>query len=100
MLAALINGAKAVPTRIAARLNGDWRTILKHWSTQLAGLGLVLSTLFAKWPSIGLDMWNAMPAEVKAFLPQQIVTVVPAGLFALVIVAKFVKQKGLADAAA
>lgn len=96
----LIDRIRAAGAAVRARLTGDWRTVLKHWSTQLSGLGLVLSSLFTAWPSIGLDMWNAMPVEVKAFLPQQIVTVIPAGLFAAVIVVKFVKQKGVGDGAA
>lgn len=77
------------------KLIADWRVELKKWSTWLSGLGVALSSLFAVWPTIGLDTWNAMPVEVKAYLPQHVVTVLPAFLFASVIVAKFVQQKNI-----
>lgn len=81
---------------IEARLVDDWRQAHKWWSTRTAAFSGVfpgLIKLFYFMPGV----WNQMPVEVKALMPNgaQIMT----GLFmaAMIIGARLWKQGGKSD---
>lgn len=77
------------------RLIENWRTWWRLWSVRLTALGTALQSLFLAWPDIALTMWNMMPGEVKALLPQQIVFGLPLAFFAAAMIARVVKQPKL-----
>lgn len=62
------------------------------WSIRLNAIGLALQTLFMTWATLPLDLWNMMPAEVKAFVPERLVFALPMIFFAAAMVARLIKQ--------
>lgn len=73
----------------------DWRQAWRFWSVRLAAAGGALQALLAWWPDAALVMWNSMPDEVKALLPQSAVMTLPLLFFAASIVARILKQKNI-----
>lgn len=73
----------------------------KNWwrlkSTQLSAIGGVLQAIFMAWVSIPLELWNVMPAELKAFLPPRAMFLLPLIFFVAATVARFVPQRRLAE---
>lgn len=77
------------------KLIDDWKGAWRFWSVQLAAIGSALQALLAWWPDAALAMWNSMPAELKAMLPQSALMTVPLLFFGAAIVARVVKQPAL-----
>ena len=71
----------------------DWRDAWRLWSARLSALGTLLYGAALAWPDGALMLWNMMPAEVRAFVPEPIGTVVAFLLFAAVLVARLIPQK-------
>lgn len=75
-------------------LKEPWR----HWSLWLSGAGTAALGLLLCAPDQALQLWNfAVPAEVKSLLPGNGGVWVSWGLLFASIVAKFVRQKAVAD---
>lgn len=96
MLKSLLARLRGAPKAVETRLVDDWRHAHKWWSTRAtlaAGLLPPLLKLFDFMPGV----WNQMPVEVKALMPNgaQIMT----GLFmaAMIIGARLWKQGGKSD---
>lgn len=71
----------------------DWRDTCKHWSLWLSGAGTALLSFFLLAAKDAIWVWNALPAQLTAHIPQRTGLVVGLVLLGLGIVAKFINQK-------
>lgn len=69
---------------------GDW---WRWWSLRLAALGTAITSVLILWPDWALFLWNAMPPEVRALLPQRYVPLIGVIIFGMSMLARIVKQK-------
>ena len=72
---------------LRARLIDDARHAWRYASVWLAGGGAVL-----------IEIWNQLPADIRAGLPAPIAHAAPSVILVLVVVSRFVKQKVATDA--
>ena len=80
-----------VPLR--ARLIDDARLWWRFWSMRLAAAGAIV-TAFAQWfPDALSAAWNAMPYDLRAYLPAPLLHSIPVILFVAIMVARIVAQK-------
>lgn len=68
------------------------------WSIRLNAIGLSLLAWVQIDPVSALAVWNMMPHDVRAVLPQNIVTIVGLAFFALSMIARLVVQPKLVKA--
>lgn len=66
----------------------NWRQGWRLWSVILGVLGLL-----SQVADLILPVWNMMPDDVAAILPATTLRLIGAGLWALALVARFVKQE-------
>lgn len=67
----------------------------RFWSVRFNALGLAILGWVQFDPIGALAVWNMMPAPVRAVLPQNVVTIVGALMFALSLLARLVVQPAL-----
>lgn len=79
---------------VAARLVDDWRDAWKWASVRLAALGGILTAILAAAPGFARELWDQLPAEVRATLPVW----APVLVTALPILVRLYKQRGGPDA--
>ena len=77
------------------RLIKQWRSFWRMWSLRFTALGTVLLGLITTSPDIIIAAWNALPAELKQYIPQQYLMYVTIGLFILGMVSRVIKQEKL-----
>lgn len=78
---------------IRARLIDDARLWWRFWSMRLAVLG-ALVTGFVQWfPDTLASIWNAIPADMRTYLPAPLLHSIPVILFVAVGVARIVAQR-------
>lgn len=70
-----------------------WRQAWRLWSVRVSALGSLLSAFFMAWPDVAMSVWNGLPAEIRAALPDRVEMIVPLALFALVTVTRVLKQE-------
>lgn len=74
-----------------------WRVLWRAWSVRLNAIGLAILAWFAVDPVSLLAVWNMMPAAVHEIFPAQLASILGAILFALSLMAKFVRQPKMQD---
>lgn len=78
------------------KLIDDWRrTLWKSWTVRLSALSFALQSVFLAWPTAMLDIWTALPAELKGFLPYHVAMFIPLALTLAAIVARPIVQKSI-----
>jgi len=78
---------------IRARLIDDARLWWRFWSMRLAAVGAIV-TAFAQWfPDMLSAGWNAIPPDMRTYLPAPLLHSIPVILFVAVMVARIVAQK-------
>ncbi|WP_230769790.1 DUF7940 domain-containing protein [Sphingomonas sp. Leaf4] len=75
------------------KLTPDWRQAWRWWSVRLSALGSLLCAFALASPDTLLAVWQALPADVVALLPERLVAIVPLILFTLTIGARLVQQQ-------
>ncbi len=78
---------------VAARLVDDWRDAWKWASVRLAALGGILTAILVASPDFAKELWDQLPAEIRATAP----TWLPVLVTALPIIVRLYKQ-GKSDA--
>jgi hypothetical protein len=77
---------------VRARLIDDARLWWRFWSMRLAALGAIV-TASAQWfPDAFSTAWNAIPLDMRAYLPAPLLHAIPMILFVAVMVARVVAQ--------
>lgn len=74
------------------KLLPHWRTLWRAWSMRMNALGLALLAWFAIDPVSLLYVWSLMPPAVRDLIPEQVLALIGAALFALSMIARLVKQ--------
>ena len=80
------------------KLVDDAHNWWRWWSTWFNGAGLALQSLFLTWGTLPVDLWNMMPAELKAHIGPRWLFALPAMFFVIGFAAKFIKQPKLEKA--
>lgn len=72
-----------------------WRLIFKQWSFWLSAVGTIITSALLALPDLALQVWVMMPPDLKAALPERYTPFIGVAIFALGVVAKFVRQAKL-----
>ena len=78
-------------------IEGWAHKVWRLWSIRLNAIGLAILGWVQIDPVSALGVWNMMPAEVRAVLPQNIVSLIGGSFFALSMLARLVVQPKLAE---
>jgi hypothetical protein len=70
----------------------DIRDAYKFWSVRIMALGAVVISYLSFFPVDALWLWAYMPAEVKAFIPDNIANILAVLIFLISILARVIKQ--------
>lgn len=71
------------------------RNWYKWWSTWLQGAAAALLVYLEQVPDAAISVWNALPADLKAFVPQNVAYYFVVALSLAAIIAKTIKQRRL-----
>lgn len=71
----------------------DWRQAWRWWSVRVSALGSILMAAALAAPDQLLLLWNMLPLELRARMPEHVGTLISLVLFILVIVVRLVPQK-------
>lgn len=80
---------------IEAKLIDGWRQAWKLWSVRLNALGIASLGYLTLAPDVALEIFNALPIELREMLPPFVANLLPIALFVAAIVARLFKQKGV-----
>lgn len=72
-----------------------WRLILRQWSLWLGVIGTAVTSALLASPELALQVWAAMPEDLKAMIPERYTPFIGVGIFALGLFAKFIRQAKL-----
>jgi hypothetical protein len=75
------------------RLIPDWKKCHRFWSVRISALGAAIMGLFTIWPDSALQLWAAMPDEVRTLIPHRIVSGLAAFVFVMTTASRIVKQR-------
>lgn len=77
------------------KLTQDAKVWWKLWSVRLQAIGLLVTGWLTAVPDAVLFAWNAMPPDMKAFLPPQYMPFIGLAILTLGILVRFIKQEKL-----
>lgn len=75
------------------------RLLFRAWSVWLASIGSILSAWAQSFPQAAIDGWNALPPDIKSYLPQNYLGLIGAFMVAMGVVAQFIRQKKITQEA-
>lgn len=78
---------------VRACLIDDARLWWRFWSMRLAAFGAIVTALAQWFPDALSAAWNAIPSDMRAYLPAPLLHSIPAILFVAVMVARIVAQR-------
>jgi hypothetical protein len=67
------------------------------WSVRMSAIGAILTGLAAAAPDTLLQIWNALPDEIRSLVPTSIAHVIPTLLFVATIAVRLMDQKPAAE---
>lgn len=76
------------------KLIDNWRQAPRWSSVRIAAFGAAAWSLLLTWPDLGLELWNALPAEALALLPAHAASWVPIAFYLLIIFARLTRVGG------
>mgnify|MGYP003362370142 CR=1 FL=1 len=71
------------------------KLLFKAWSVWLASAGSALMAWIQSFPDSAITAWNALPPDIKSFLPSNYLSIIASSLVALAVISQFVRQKKL-----
>ncbi len=74
-----------------------WRKWWKLWSVWLSILGSSLLAFITFAPNEVMEIWNQLPPDLKAHIPEDILSKITYGIWILAILSKFIRQKKLTE---
>lgn len=80
------------------RLVADWRRWYKWGSMRLSAIGAAVFGFLAAFPGVALEIWNQIPADIRALLPNRVGYVIAALTFLGVMYSRVTKKKDKTDA--
>lgn len=78
-------------------LVSNWRDFWRMWSIRLVAFGTGLVALFTEFPDAATNIWLALPADLKSYLPPDFGRYFGYALLALGIVARVIRQRKLVE---
>lgn len=81
--------------KIKIQLIEDWRNFWRFWSVRLGVIGSALTGWLVAFPDQALQVWALLPADLKAYLPEQYMPLVGVAIFVLSLIARAIKQTKL-----
>jgi hypothetical protein len=78
---------------IRARLIDDARLWWRFWSMRFAAIGAAIEVFLRWFPDQARDVWNWIPADMRALLPSWLTTSLPIILFGAVMISRVWAQK-------
>ncbi|QPX75165.1 putative holin [Serratia phage vB_SmaS_LittleDog] len=72
-----------------------WRKWWKMWSVWLSILGSSLFAFITFAPGEVMEIWNQLPPDMKAHIPENILSWITYGIWILAILSKFIRQQKL-----
>lgn len=82
-------------TALKPQLVTHWRLVLRQWSFWLGVVGTALTSALLAFPDLALQVWLMMPDDLKRTIPERYTPFIGVGIFALSLIAKFIKQAKL-----
>jgi len=79
------------------KLVEGWQKAFKMWSVLVSSLGALIMGVFTIWPESAFIVWQSMPEEAKAAIPQNMVSAIALFLFVMSAIARLLKQKNLPE---
>ncbi len=79
------------------RVRSLWLRAWPLWSVRMSALGALLTAFAAAAPDTLLQVWNALPDEIRAAFPESVAHVVPTLLFIATIVVRLIPQTPAGD---
>lgn len=76
-------------------LIAGWNKWYKFWSTRLGLVGTAIASLLIAYPNLALDLWSALPQEIKALIPPSYMPFIGVIMFVVSLASKFVVQDKL-----
>ncbi|MEG3167499.1 glycosyl hydrolase 108 family protein [Sphingomonas sp. LB3N6] len=74
------------------KLIPSWRHAWRLWSVRMSAIGAILTAFAAAAPDTLLQIWNALPDDVRGIFPDTLARVIPTLLFVATIVARMIPQ--------
>ncbi len=71
------------------------KLLFRTWSVWLGSMGSALSAWAQSFPDAAMNGWQALPEDIKSYLPQNYLGFVGAFMVAMAVIAQFVRQKNL-----
>lgn len=81
--------------KIKIQLIEDWRNFWRFWSVRLGVIGSALTGWLVAFPDQALQAWSLLPADLKAYLPEQYMPLVGVAIFVMSLIARAIKQTKL-----
>ncbi len=71
------------------------KLLFRTWSVWLGSMGSALSAWAQSFPDAAMNGWQALPEDIKSYLPQNYLGFIGAFMVAMAVIAQFVRQKNL-----
>ena len=71
------------------------KLLFRTWSVWLGSLGSALSAWAQSFPDAAMGGWQALPEDIKSYLPHNYLGFIGAFMVAMAVIAQFVRQKNL-----
>lgn len=77
------------------KLIDNWKMSWRMWSVRLSSFGAAVMGLFVYFPEWTLNLFNAMPRDVRDKLPDNLALIIAMVVFVGTAIARIVKQEKL-----
>jgi hypothetical protein len=85
------------PLDAMRRVRSLWLRAYPLWSVRMSAIGAILTAIAAAAPDTLLQIWNALPDEIRGLFPDTIARAIPTLLFVATIVVRLIPQKPAAE---
>jgi lysozyme family protein len=85
------------PRDAMRRVRSLWLRAWPLWSVRMSAIGAILTAFAAAAPDTLLQIWNALPDDIRGLLPETIGRAIPTLLFVATIVVRLIPQKPAAE---
>lgn len=81
--------------KLKLELIENWRSAWRFWSIRLGILGTAIAGVFTAFPDAAYYAWAMLPADLKAYVPEQYAQLLGVFLFGSSMLARIFKQNKL-----
>lgn len=88
---------KKATVAVKKEFKACWRFASLRWGFIASSVVSAITALIMAWPDSMLYLWGAMPAEVKALIPENLLPLIGAIIFVLSALNRILKQRAVND---